>query len=369
MDSAVLTKLKNNKAKPCVSVIIPKPGTSANSTVDKLEVKKALRKAKELVLTKYGDDAQGAELINRLMELSETIDYSHINEGLGFFVSPKVSCLIEFPFLVKERVIINNNFEIRDVLYLEETMINYYVLLVNEKEIKLFKGCGDTLYMIKDENFPMKLVDDYEYTHTSLGSSHGYALKSSEKDKSIVKEQRFMANIKHADQKLPAYILENIPLIISGDSKDLGYFKKVSVHNHHVAGKIAGNYVHENVQTLGRFSFEKIKEFLKSEEEKMLERLNDSIGKKLAATGIIDVWKAAKEGKGLILLVEKDFSLPVTAGKETPSFFSAEFGELKMNDDAIDDIVETVIEKKGKVVIFENGKLDRFDGIAMILRY
>ena len=37
--------------------------------------------------------------------------------------------------------------------------------------------------------------------------------------------------------------------------------------------------------------------------------------------------------------------------------------------DIIDDVMEIVIEKKGKVVIVENGKLNGFGKIAMILRY
>jgi predicted transcriptional regulator len=35
----------------------------------------------------------------------------------------------------------------------------------------------------------------------------------------------------------------------------------------------------------------------------------------------------------------------------------------------VDDVMEVVLEKKGKVKIVENGKLSKYDGIVMILRY
>ncbi len=41
----------------------------------------------------------------------------------------------------------------------------------------------------------------------------------------------------------------------------------------------------------------------------------------------------------------------------------------KNPDGTHDDVIETVIEKKGKVIIVENGKLQDFEGISMILRY
>ena len=369
-DLNVLEELKNNLATPCVSVIIPSHKVSPDRAIDGLEVKKMLKKAKKLVNDMYGLENGSEEILNKLDDLAGNIDYLHNDMGLGFFVSPTISHMVKFPFTVTEKVIVGKNFEIRDMIYLAETMINYYVLSINEKEIKLFEGNGTNLKLLNDQDFPMHFFDDYEYARASLGSSYGYSLKSTEKDKSIVKEQRLTAYYKVADQKISKYLINNTPLILAGSSKDLGYFKKASINYKYVVGKINGNYINENNQKLGQFSFEKIKEFLNLEADKLLIRLDDALGKKLAVYGIVNVWKASQEGKGLILLVEKDY--------EIPGFITDDASEIFLHPpkkpheiikDAVDDVMETVIGKNGKVVIVENGKLVKFEGIALILRY
>ena len=372
MDTTILLEdLKNNTTENCVSVIIPTHKLSPDRLIDKLEVEKTLKTTKDLLLKKFGKNNGGEELIKKLEDLENSIDYVHNNLGIGFFVSDKVSRLVKFPFNVKEKIIIGNNFEIRDVIYLAETLIKYYVLLINDKEIKLFEGEGDSLKIVKNKDFPLAFVDDYEYARAALGSSFGYSLKSTEKDKSIVKEQRLTAFIKEADRRLSKYISKNEPLIISGNNKELSYFKNISINYKYVAGKLIGNYGHESIQKLGELSFDKLKEYLKGEEDKYLKRLNDAIGKKLAVTGIVNVYKASSEGKGLILLVEKDYEIGgyVTLEDESTLYLNPPRKKHKILIDAVDSVMEKVIEKNGKVMIVENGQLSQFDGIALILRY
>jgi predicted transcriptional regulator len=38
-------------------------------------------------------------------------------------------------------------------------------------------------------------------------------------------------------------------------------------------------------------------------------------------------------------------------------------------DDAVDEIIETVLNKQGRVVFVENGKLEEHRRIAMVLRF
>ena len=370
METTILKKLQNNKKTPCVSVIVPTHKKSSERTVDKLEVTKAINKAKELVFSKYGKKGTGENIINELNTLTSNIDYVHNNQGIGFFASEDVSCVVEFPFEVKEKITVGNTFEIRDVLYLEETMINYYVLLINEKKVKLFLGNGENLKEVKDKNFPSNFYEEYEYERPSRGNSSGNSLKSTEKDKSIVKEMRLMANLKKTDGKLSPYTANNTPFVLCGNPKDLGYFLKVYKNHMNIAGKVSGNYVHENTTVLGKMTFKKLKSYLAKVQNELLEKLDEAIGKKLAVTGIRDVWKAAKAGKGLTLLVEKDYIRPGFVKKNSPELFMRPpVEEHEILTDAVDDVMEEVLAKNGKVVIFENDNLEKFEHVALILRY
>lgn len=370
MDTTVLEELKGHVGNPCVSVIIPTHKLSPERTLDELHVTQALKKAGELVINKFGENNIGKELILKLNELASNIDYVHNDLGIGFYVSPKVSHLVRFPFPVKEKVIVGNSFEIRDIVYLEATLLEYCFFVMNEKELRLFDGTGETLRMYKNTDFPSRYIDDYEYERSSLGSSYGYGFKSTEKDKSIVNEQRYVAFLKQADQKMSKYISPHTPLIISGNSKDIGYFKKITTHSNNIIGEIQGNYLHESIQKLGVFAFQKITEYLNKEEEKLLIRFENAHGKKLAVNGIEDVWKFANDGKGLLLLVEKDYMFKgYTLPNDSTLYTTPPKQQHEILEDAVDDVMEIVMNKGGKVVVMQEGRLQRFGKIALILRY
>jgi hypothetical protein len=370
MNTTLSSQLKGNKKVPCVSIIVPTHKKSPERRMDELTIEKAIAKAKTILLNKYGNNGTVTDLTGKLETLVKDLDHVHNDKGIGLFASGDTSCVIKFPFEVKEKIVVGDSFEIRDVLYLEETMADYYVLLLNENKIKLFSGNGEILHEVKDRNFPMEFYDDYEYSKPSRGTSFGNTLKGFEKDKSIVKEQRQIANLKKADKKLSAYTANNTPFVVIGDSKELGYFVKANANHINIAAKVNGNYSHNNLNELGQLTFKKIKSYLGREQKSLFKKLEEAIGKKQAVIGIRAVWKAAKESKGLLLLVEKDY---VWSGfvKKTSNelFMRAPVEEHVMVTDAVDDVMEEVLAKGGEVVVVENGQLEEFDHIALLLRY
>ena len=371
MNQNVLTELKNNKTTPCVSVILPVHSASHEHIIDEMEVDKIFAKAKDQIINIYGRENGEEKIFEKLDELSMEVDRtSNSVAGLGFFVSPDVSRVVKFPFPVKEKVVVGNNFEVRDILYMSDTMLDYYVLQINEKVVKLYEGNCVSLRQVNDENFPACFFDDYEYARPYLGSSYGYSLKSTEKDKSVVKEQRFISNLKHIDQLLSNYLINGIPLIISGNSKHLGYFKKISTNYEKIIGVIHGNYIHEDIKKFGELCFDRINNYLSEKESTILKRLDNAIGKKLAVYGVEEVWKAAREGKGLILLVEQNFSCQgFLTDNEESLLLKVPKGNHKIILDVVNEIIEIVTQKNGKVILVKDGKLDHVERIAMILRY
>jgi hypothetical protein len=83
------------------------------------------------------------------------------------------------------------------------------------------------------------------------------------------------------------------------------------------------------------------------------------------------VWRAAQEGKGLTLLVEKDLVKPgfVRENDRFNLFLSPPVEKHDILADAVETIIETVISKNGRVVMVGNGRLMNFDQIALMLRY
>ena len=142
MENTILNELKKNIGTPCVSVIMPTHPLTSEHNMDDIELKKIYSKAKDLVYAKCGKKNGGEEVLEKLKALSENLSLSSKDKGIGFFVSPNFSQLVSFPFSVREKIVVGDNFEVRDVIYLADSLITYYVLLINDKELKLFEGSG-----------------------------------------------------------------------------------------------------------------------------------------------------------------------------------------------------------------------------------
>jgi hypothetical protein len=71
-----------------------------------------------------------------------------------------------------------------------------------------------------------------------------------------------------------------------------------------------------------------------------------------------------------LLLVEEDYHFPGRTDETDQHLFAAEDPTAPdVMPDAVDEIIETVLAKQGKVVFVENGQLEQHQRIAMVLRY
>ena len=101
-----------------------------------------------------------------------------------------------------------------------------------------------------------------------------------------------------------------------------------------------------------------------------LSELDQAVGEQKVASTVGEVWRMANEGRGKLLLVEEDFHFPgqldETGLHLSPADDPTAPGAIA---DAVDDIIETVLSKQGRVVFTENGQLATYQRIALVLRY
>jgi hypothetical protein len=364
--------MQKEKGKICISIIVPSHKLSPERRVDRLQVERAVLQAKKELLHTYSEE-EIKPLQQSLDELYAQIDFNHNTLGIGLFVSPVIKQLVHFFFPVKEKVIIGHSFEIRDLLYQANYSGRYFTLMLSEKEARLFEGRLNTLLEITDHNFPKKYVDDYIYSHPSRGSSSvGNAfVREFEKDKSQLEEIRYQHFAGQVGDGLKNYLMNDTPLILAGAKKDLSYFKIATRNRLHVIGEIPGNYFYTGVTELAALSWEVLKPFLDQSRQQLIREFKEKIGQGLGVTGMPEIWRAAEEGRGLELLAEKDFSLPgfLTNDDANHLHLSPPKEPHRILADAVDDLIESVLEKNGHVILLENDSLTDYQRVALITRY
>ncbi len=367
---ALLT-LQNEKGNICISVIVPTHRTSPDRRSDQLNTKRAIEKAEQLLNMKYTADIV-APLMNKLHALFQSIDFEHNEEGLGLFVSSTIQLRLSFPFRVEEKIVVGDSFEIRDVLYKVNYSDPYYVLLLTEHGTHFFQGSWNVLDEIKDKHFPIEYKEEYAYNPPSRSMSYaGQAhVKSFEKDKSELEEIRYKNFFHKVDKTLHGYLLNNEPLILLGTEKLLALFENTSTHQKNFAGKISGSYSYLNLKQLSDLISPIIFNYLQNKRTKLIEEFIEKIGQHLGTSGIQDIWSAAMEGKAFKLLVEKDYRYPGFLDENNfHLYLRPPQKQHTVLADAVDDLIELVLKKEGKVFFVDNGLLKDYERIALITRY
>jgi len=351
----VINDLVKEKGKTCVSVIVPTHRIGQDRQGDRLEVTRALMEANEALVDKPGNFSVD------LHSLFQQIDFNRSKEGIGIFASPDIKRLLSFAFPVAKKIVVKECFHLDDLIYAENYEVVYYLLDISKKEIHLFRGIMDQLEEVKDENFPKKIVDRYEYSkpsHSNSGS--GYAqVKDVERDKSALQEIRLKKIFQAADKLLSRYITpKNAPLLLGGPTKDVSIYRSATKHGDNIITSISDPYKGTSIHDPGVPAWQQIRSFIDAQKLKLVNEFEEKLGKGLGICGIENIWPAAQEGKGLVLMVEKGYG-EMEESPEKPARYA----------DLVDEIINTVLEKNGQVKIVEKGILEDYGRIALITRY
>ena len=235
-----ILSLQKEKGKICVSIIVPTHRLSPDRRIDKLAMKRAVENAKQLIQFRY-TVSNVTPLLQSIDALYEAIDFNHNSEGLGLYVSPGLQLSVQFPFPVVEKVIVGDNFEIRDLLYKVNYAKPYFVLQLTQKGVRLFEGSWDELAEIKDNNFPKEYKEEYLYepaSHGTPGTGHSH-VRNFEKEKSVLEEIRFEDFFRQTDKLLNDYLVSDTPLVLLGTEEELAWFENISTHKKQLIQKIA----------------------------------------------------------------------------------------------------------------------------------
>ncbi|HZY79618.1 MAG TPA: hypothetical protein VFE50_08855 [Cyclobacteriaceae bacterium] len=369
VDPIKIEQLLAKQDSSCVSVLVNLFTAGNMLKQNKVNLKRSIDKAKASIDVLHDAEELKALLKASLERLAASFRNTGTPMGLGIFVSNNVVELIEFPFPVIECTIVSHSFETRDILYLQQYLEPYYALNINKDSMHLYKGNGHSLVEVTSEAFPKHHSPEYEYEHASIGSSHGYSLKGYEKDKGDIANTRQESFVKSAARNLATTINDpHVQLVVAGPARLVNEVESVYPYPDFLT-RIDVSF---NGKTFSKFSeavWRNVADARKALITKAIKRVGD-LPLNNKAEGLREVWEAAAEGRGLMLLVERDFQR--MAYRLTGTNFirlHPPKERYTVIPDAVDDVIEMVRSKHGRVIFTETGELNRFDGIVMTLRY
>lgn len=346
---------------PCVSIILPFEPAISLKTELAYKVKTALDKAERDLKAGY-TDAMAEEMMQRLRTAFEKLDYRSRKKAVAVYVSPVLEEIFDFDIPVEERIMVDESFEIRDLVYSKKEMLSYLLLELGSKESRLYLGNNEHLIRLHS-GIP-------EHAAAFKNEVPGRVANFSDPDSR--KEILLDKYMRHVDEGLGEILKKYaLPVFMMGAARTAGHFRKISHQNERIVGVIHGNFSEANEAGLMKALGPHLAEWKKSKELKLLKQLDAAMGSGKLATGIRDVWKEAVHKRGRLLVVEKDYTVPARKGgqKDEIMEWDPQSGDGFMVRDAVDDIMEMVLLNGGDVEFVGEGVLKEYGRIALAAFY
>ncbi len=348
------------RAMPSVTITMPAHRTSPDNKQDPIRLKNLVGEASTRLLADFSKRDVDS-LLKKLDALAADIDHEHNLDGLAIFVSNDVARFDRLPFTLKERVVVDEQFYTRDLVYAMNRTPRYWVLALSEKPTRLFEGIRDDLTEVTAGAFPM--THNLPGGATNLPGGPGIN-PSSQQDR--FHEQFFRA----VDQAFDMANKEDpLPLAVIGVDRYLSFFREVSTKND-VMAEVRGNYDHLSPHDLGKLVWPEVKARLAERRAGVFDELNAALGAGKCVSTVGEAWRYAHEGRGALLLVEEGYHPPARLSDDGMNILISDNpDDLAVMDDATDFIIEAVLTKGGRVVFVPDGSLSAHSRIALILRY
>jgi hypothetical protein len=346
---------------PSLSIIFPTHRTSPDNKQDPIRLRNLVDEGKERLLKEFSR-REVEPLFERLDSLVKDIDHNKNLNGRALFVNKDFARDYSLFFTPKERVVVDPTFATRDLVRAMNRTARYWVLLLSEKPTRLYEATRDTLVEITDETFPLLMEQP---TREPVPGGFGT-------DPSAYEETYRRKFFKQVDHGLHLYMRDDpLPLVVVGVDRSYAFFKEVSDHAAAVIASLQGNYDKTSVHELSKHVWEAARKVFHQQRENVLKELDAAVGAQKYGSGIAEVWRYAKQGRGSHLIVEEDYIQPAMVDDEAGFSLRLVDDATAPNviDDAVDEVVEIVLQNGGKVTFVDSGALKQHQRIALITRY
>lgn len=347
--------------RPALSIILPLESNISLKTEMAHALKTTADKA-ERELHQYYPDEQCDLIMQKLRHLIANLDIPAKKKGLAIYISPVFEKVFYLDCPVQEKLVVDESFEIRDLLYSAKQDVKFILLVLSGLESKVFLGDVATLTPLPS-NIPESV-----YAYVNDAPERVANFSDMDEHKQIIIDKF----LHHIDEELGNVINEQqLPVLVLGAERILGQFKKLSKHTASIIDYVAGNYERATVAELTELIHPHLEAWRTVSQTKLLVRIEDAAGQHLLATGILQVWQEACGGKGKLLIVEKNYRFAAQHGAEPDIIEPAvePYNHFSYIRDAVDDVMEKVLANGGDVEFTEEGVLNAFDRIVLIKYY
>jgi Bacterial archaeo-eukaryotic release factor family 3 len=346
---------------PAVSMLLPfDPKMCLRAEIEH-QLKIALGKVSKQLRAEFPAE-KAIPVIEKLHRLIQNLNYNTHKKSIAIFASPIVEKVFYLDISIEEKIVIDESFEIRDLVLNKINTIQYLILLLNTEHSRMFLASGSSFILIKS-NIPDNAQD---YKRDLPGKTTHFSDIREEKE---ILLDNFMH---HMDQGL-SLILKAYPLpvFVMGPKRVTGHFKALTKNHKNIVQYIHGNFAKANETVFREVMKPYLADWRKIQEQLILREIDKAQDENKLVTGLKEVWSVATHRNGKLLIIERDYtcSASLAGDRDKIQIEDENTNKAFYIKDAVDDIIEKILENGGDVEFVDNDVLKATGHIALIKFY
>ncbi len=340
--AAQVTLLQAVRAYPCVSVLLPTTPGPVLADTDAARLRSLVRQAQKRCAAE--GVAPDGPLMTRLEELADEAVAGPAGAGLALFCGGGTARLVRLPLAPVERVVVDPTFATRDLVRALHRTPRHWVLLLSGNQARLLEGVGGVLRPFAGGLFPVDREDDRPGIQDAW--------------------------LRRVDRTLGAVLRKQpAPVVLVGPAPLAAALRHVAKNLHRLAGVVPGNHHRDPLPLLAERVRPVLDAYLHGRQEEALALAARRRRSHRLVSGLASVWLAARREHPEMLAVEDDLMVPARLACDGDVLVPASDVEAPdVLDDAVDELIETVLERGGWVALVEPGALAEHGGVVLTLR-
>jgi hypothetical protein len=353
-----ITDLANEKNHPCITISLNTHRTHPDSEKDAIVLKNLLAEASNRLSSEF-DKKEIEPLIAQLGQIESEINVNYNLDSLHIFLSKDTKEIIKSPWSTQDDTVhITDSFAIKPLIKAYNRSEEYMIALISQSGVRLFEAVNDAVTSeITNEDFPTSekppISADPEVRNDPKKVDDTLREYLNKMDKALVK------------------IYNETGLKTVCVCTETNYVRLMEVADRPDAyqGHTAIDYNNTEPHQLASQAWEIVRKHQKDGIQGSIDEMKEAVGQGMVVTDLQEIFRAAKEGRGDLLIAHESYSQAVLIRDDYSIELAEDGTEPELVDDITSSIAWEVISKGGRAIFTKNDEIKDLGEIALKTRY
>ncbi|MEO8711196.1 MAG: hypothetical protein ABI405_03680 [Parafilimonas sp.] len=354
----LLLQLATETNNPCVTISLNTHRTHPDNAQDEIVLKNLLKEAEERVIKEFGKKTT-AELLQKIATVQNEIDVNYNLDSLHIFLSNNTKEIVKLPWPVPQNTVhIAQSFSVRPLIKAYSRSEDYLVMVLSQSGVHLYEAVNDGIIReIINNDFPFtenippifypEKTSDPKYVDDLIKNYFNAV------DKALVKV--------HHETDLNCVVVctvDNYSLLTKVADKPNVYYGYVNIDYNKRAP-------HQIVQQTWKL----IQSLQHQRKTEAIKEAKEAVAQGRVITDLQEIFQAAIDGRGDLLIVHNDFAQPVLMTGDRTFDVIENPASPGVIEDITSNIAWEVLAKKGRTIFTTQDEIKDLGDIVLKTRY